>query len=200
MEDKKYIYTGNFSDEEKNENGFEEDSDSFELDVGILRESGRNNTIYITKSDRSVGWRFIGTKLDITPYIQHLIDKGLVIEEIDLYDNENIIGGMLQTTYLCVHDDIFGREIERNDIMPFLNSEFNKEPKERVTYNYLVKSMNKNKVNVFILNVITPFNKPYYLEKCEENNYEEPKIGIVSQLENRYYTVIPCRYNSNNRG
>ena len=82
MENKKYLYTGNFSEEERIENDFEEDFYSFELDVGILRESGRNNTIYITKSNRSVGWRFRGTKLDITPYIQHLIDKGLVIEEM----------------------------------------------------------------------------------------------------------------------
>jgi len=78
---KQYSYTGKFSDEERIENNFEDSSYAFELDVNVLRDSGRNNTVYISKSNRSVGWRFKGTELDITPYIQHLIDKGLVVEK-----------------------------------------------------------------------------------------------------------------------
>ena len=78
---KQYMYTGSFSEGERIENNFEDGPYAFELDVNVLRESGRNNTIYISKSNRSVSWRFKGTELDITPHIQHLIDNGLVVEK-----------------------------------------------------------------------------------------------------------------------
>lgn len=121
------------------------------------------------------------------------------MSEIELYPNQKLENdGFLHTKYLCVHDDVFGREKTKEELYDIIYKSVDRDKYTSVFY-IRIKVISYNvegKINVFELEIVTRFDKPIHLWVGEENDYNNLDNNIVDVLNLiNYYEVIPCDYN-----